>query len=57
VAADEGEDFEEILQQLEEEQKLAEKYGVKLISTERPASAQTAADTATNAGAGQGADG
>jgi len=36
VAADEGEDFEEILQTLEAETKLAEKYGVKLVSTEKP---------------------
>jgi len=40
VAADEGEDFEEILQQLAEEQRLAEKYGIELISSERPAAAQ-----------------
>jgi lambda family phage portal protein len=42
TAADEGEDFEEILAMLEQEQKLAKKYGITLVSTERPAQAQAA---------------
>lgn len=48
VAADEGEDFEEILATLEQEQKLAAKYGIKLISTERPAQAQAQAAAGNN---------
>lgn len=52
VAADEGEDFEEILATLEQEKKLAAKYGIALTSTEKAnqaiAQAQAAA-AATNA--------
>jgi lambda family phage portal protein len=36
VAADEGEDFEEILIQLAEEKRLAEQYGIELQNTEAP---------------------
>jgi lambda family phage portal protein len=50
VAADEGEDFEEILEQLAEEQRLAEQYGIKLISSETAGSAasSSAPDAAEN---------
>lgn len=44
VAADEGEDFEEILATLEQEKKLAAKYGIVLVSSERPPSALAAAN-------------
>jgi lambda family phage portal protein len=59
VAADDGEDFEDILRTLAEEQRLADQYGIKLISTERPASAgqPPAQPEPTSDNSGQGDDG
>jgi len=53
VAADEGEDFEEILVMLAAEQQLAERYGLTLLSTETPGGgAPVDATAAADAGAG-----
>ena len=55
VAADEGEDFEEILMVLAAEKKLAEKYGITLISSEKTG-AQLASTPGNAADAGAAVD-
>jgi lambda family phage portal protein len=55
VAADEGVDFEEVLQTLKAEGELAAKYGIELVSSEQPGAAQP--QPAPADGAGNAADG